>query len=221
MLICFNVYKGRKTFNKVERQYHLLSKENGWLTPIAINIKYPISNTVLTSTSIDRAHTRGHMFGIPSKTIIKNGTNVIISDYGSDTIYLKNNKGLHPLIAKYPSVQDNEEPTLVYALARTDKYTFLRKIIRRRENNGMTDFVVENQTGEIFELKITNQDFPSKNFIIETFGMNLPQNTVYSLLPTNAYIERNEKKQLSGKLKELVSTLTDDDNNFLISIKYR
>lgn len=217
MLVCFKLHKTGKIIDRVERQYYLMSKANGRLTPIKVNIKYPISNTILTNNS----NGHGHMFGIPSRTIVRNGMDVVISDYGSDTIYLKNDKGLHPFIIKSPSVKDSDEPTLVYALARTDNYTFVRKVIRRREDNGMTDFAVDNKTGEIVEIKIINRDFPSKNVSIETFDKNLPPNSACYLLSTSTFIERNEENLLSGKLKEFVSTLTDDDNDFLISIKYK
>lgn len=219
MLVCFNVHKTEKktVIDKLERQYYLFSKESGRMERIDISIKYPVSNRVLTKGEGGR----GHMFGIPSKTIVKNGRDVVISDYGSDTIYLKNDKGLFPFLVKSPSVEDIAEPTLVYAYSRTDKYTFLKKIIRRRENNGMKDFVVDNQTGEIFEIKLTNLDFPSRHFAIETFDMNLPENTVCGLLPSGVYIERNENNLLSGKLKELVSTLKEDDNDFMIKVRYK
>lgn len=217
LLVCFKFYKPKESVDKYERHYYLLSKGNGSMAAIPVNKKYSISNTVMTTNSKGRPS----MFGIPSHTMVGNGTDFIISDFGSDTIYLKNDKGLHPFIIKSPSVEDSEEPVLVYALSRNDNYTFLRKIIRRRENNGMTDFAIDNKTGKIFEIKIKNRDFPSKNYSVEAFNINQPQNTAHAILSTSTFIERNEDNLLSGKLKEFVSTLTDDDNDFLISIKYK
>ena len=219
MVVCFNVHKSEKktVMDKWERRYYLLSKADGGMAPIVVNIKYPISNKVLTKGPGGR----GHMFGIPSKTIIRNGKDVVISDYGSDTVYVKNDKGLHPFLVKSPSVKDSDEPELVYAYLRTDDYTFLRKVIRRRENNGMKNFVVDNRTGGIFELKLINRDFPSADFVLESFDMNLPRNTVYSLLPANTYIERNGNNLLSGELKAFVSTLSEDSNDFLIEVKFK
>lgn len=219
LLVCFKLYESGKNADKNTTQFshYLLSKENGSLTPIPVHKKYSISNTIMTTN----AKGRPSKFGIPSSTIVGNGTDFIISDFGSDTIYLKNDKGLQPFIIKSPSVEDSEEPVLVYTLSRNNNYTFLRKIIRRKENNGMTDFAIDNKTGEIFEIKIINRDFPSKNYSVEAFNINQPQNTAFAILSTSAFIERNQENLLSGKLKEFVSTLTDDDNDFLISIKYK
>ena len=197
--------------------YYLISKSNGEFTPIEnIVPKEYVSQSVITTLPSGVTSS----WGLQISPIVTNGSEILISDFGYDTIYINSRDKFTPFIIRKPSVVYSDEPTLVWVSLKTDKYTFVDKCIRTLDDRQDKEFVIDNHTGEIFEANLYNNK-PDKSIILNGFRQNTPQNYVVNLMPTFRYVEHNEKGNLNGKLKEFVSTLKDDDNNFLRIIKFK
>ena len=210
---------GHRKAMKTDNIFHyLISKSNGQFTP-AMNV-VPKEIIRSTATIFGKNGKSIGQFKIAIKSIVKNGSEVLISDFGCDTIYMSKGAQFTPFIVKSPAVVNSDEPTLVYASLKMDKYTFVGKVIRRLDDKQEKTFAIDNHTGEIFEPNLYNNK-PDQSIYLDAFGQNAPQDHLVDLLSTFRYVERNENGELKGKLKEFVSTLKDDDNNFLRIIKFK
>lgn len=201
--------------------YYFISKSSGEFVPLDKIAPEKVVDNMIKSSSSKRKNSGGASVvvstGFSIYTMIKNGSEVLISDFGCNTIYINSGKQITPFIVRTPPLDNNDEPTLVYATLKTDKYTFLTKKIKRLEDLQEKNFVIDNYTGEIFEHIIT----PRENHRIIGFNKELPHNYIVSKLTTFKHVELYENGELEAKLKKFVSTLKSDDNDFLMIMKIK
>jgi|GEM_PF-352202 len=207
--------------------YVLLSKKNG---EIVFPVK-TVRKTVPTSF-IMRLNGESINVKIPMGTIIKDGEDFLISDVSSDTIFLlKKDRRLMPFLVRTPTVSNTKRPILLEVSLKTDKYVFLKKTVYDLESKDMNGFSksgtilgIDLDKNEIFEPYFYNKDFPNcKSFNkIQSFS---PKDAGKHMgaRPINAYIlvDALEKGELSGQLKQIASTLHEDDNLVLMILRLK
>lgn len=220
ILAHFRVQPSSKHLKKDNVFYYFISKSSGELTPVNIAIKEVIDNSVIVKKEIiNKNRTRTLRWAIPYSPIIRNGSDFLISDIGCDTIYI-NKEGLFtPFIIKNPHFINSDEPILVFSLFRSNEYTIVRKATRKINDPRIKDFLIDNYTGEIFEVNIIFEDNP--RFILNISKTKTPISFIADKYSTLDYIELNENGELNGELKEFVSTLKEDDNDFLMITKFK
>ena len=149
---------------------------------------------------------------------------LLLCDPATDTVFLYGEeKTIIPLFCKTPLVNKLSPKVVLtdFMDIGTHQYFRLATLVNHHEDSkSFPDkyYVRDKETGKIFHQKITLPDFKGKELFISA------QNTLYTGKETIAIFELDllELKEayiqnkLSGKLKELVATLRDDDNNVYV-----
>ena len=157
---------------------------------------------------------------------------MMLCNPGIDTIFIyKGDNSLVPVLYQTPSVALlNPMEYLDFCLDR-GQYRFIKTIIVREGNSAPAIFpakyyMLDKKTGTIVRPKFLLQDYMGKEFIIDPYN----QNNVGKIYNDGYCFELDlyELKQayhenkLSGKLKELVATLNEDeDNNVFMLVQFK
>lgn len=158
----------------------------------------------------------------------KNGH--FLSATSADTIYqLTPEKVLVPIAVREPSVQTMDTPVFLEYGPQTDRYTFMNTTKREFDWEKRTGFpqvylFMDNETGEIFEQEIVNADFEGQNGItLNNFSgrCKTAPETGAVWLQTDMLEEAYEDGKLSGKLKEVVAKMNDDDNGVVMLLTFK
>lgn len=204
-----------------KQPYLLISKKDGSSTPLELTFQERI-----LSMAIIREPNSIELVTWPLTTIMKNGTEFIIADYGTDTIYRLEGTTLKPCFLKSPSSTWKKElPIVGWGVFKTDRYTFMAFMeLSRRPNLFYKRIVYDQQTREIFEYTLMNRDYlPTRKMFFDSYEneYDLPSGYArFNLLPTEL---KNDYHAgiLSGKLKEIAATLDEDANPVLMLVKFR
>lgn len=159
--------------------------------------------------------------------LIKNKAGAFICYPEIDTVFMYGNEtGLTPVIYKTPPVSSGNPLIYLNNCVDVGKYQFLQTYTARREEGAYpfpSQYYLRNkETGEIVKQKLFLPDYQGKKFFIgPTEGkINGLENGVLLELELTELKEANAKNKLSGKLKELVDTLADDDNNIFVIVEF-
>ena len=143
----------------------------------------------------------------------------------TDTIFLySKNKTLTPVICKTPLVNAMDPMVYMNNCADVGSYQFMAVVTVRREEGAfpypIKYYMREKKTGEIFRQKITLPDYTGKEFF---FPSNRDyENGHYFELDLIELKEAYNENRLSGKLKELVATLNEEeDNNVFMFVHFK
>jgi hypothetical protein len=157
---------------------------------------------------------------------------LILNELSSDTIFKYTINGqLVPIICRTPSVHSTNLPILWAAEAESNEFLFLYgikkdlKAIRKSDmvqNGGTFDFlkfVYDKSEKRIFTPVIFNNDYVIK----KEQGLGTPFSNGISIKRIDAYklVESYNKGELKGKLKEIASTLKENDNPVLMIMKLK
>lgn len=219
----FHDYRNIKNFPEDKHPYHLIDKKNGEHKPLDIMVEKKVSKTFRKGA--------GHfesMQGI--NPIIANNNNILIADFGLDTLYQYKENKLTPIAVQYPPIHSNDEPTIVAPEIYTDSYLFFRpihmKYVAGDVNKPYWDapyLMWKRETNEIVEVTEW-KDFNflnKKNVLYAMNGQwNLP-NYIHFGYSAEKLCEEYEAGNLKGKLKEIASKLEFDDNLVLVLCKLK
>jgi len=199
--------------------YVFLSKHDGTIVS-TVNIRQPNSMPLIKKEIV--------VF-IPSKCIVKDGQDYIITDHALDTVYqILNNKQLIPFLIREPSVFKTSPSIFLDVFMKTDRYVFFLKTIfdndsaKPRGLIDIKDLVLDMKTNEVTSLKFYNADFPKRNLenqslVPNEIGKNMGARTFEAFELIEAY----KKGELNGPLKEIASTLNEDDNPVLMILRFK
>lgn len=219
-LLCYDCYNLDIPESNIETNtepYFLVSKKNGEITPI----KYEIQNRISNSIKITQGK-QSSIMKLNIKPLIKNGEVVYISDFSCDTIYSLKGNSLTPVMVKNPSIQKNDPPKLFSINLLTDKYILMSSINKRYENNDpeATFFGYDIAEQKFYDLNFLNADWKSNNDIKIDNVEDLPQNIAIRELFPEKLMDLYEKGLLRGKLKEVASKLSLEDNPVLMLVNF-
>ena len=153
--------------------------------------------------------------------VVANTEGLFLIHCDIDTVFLYGkDKSLTPVFCKTPLVSDLDPKVVIYKYMETDKYQFI--VLFTLINNPFGSFykyyMRNKQTGEIFLQNIILPDYKDKEFFILNYNDMFNYFEMDLLELKQAYREN----RLSGKLKELVATLNEyEDNNVWMFVHYK
>lgn len=165
-----------------------------------------------------------------SRHIVKCAEGVLLGNPGTDTIFLyKDDRSLNPVLYQTPSVSSRNPVEYLDLYLEMGQYQFIKVIVARESDNvsNMYDgffpakyYMRNKKTGEIARPKLFLPDYKGKEFIIsptEPNGRDYVNSYIFTLDLYELKQAYRENK-LSGKLKELVATLKEDEDNDVFMI---
>ncbi|MDR2774137.1 MAG: 6-bladed beta-propeller [Tannerella sp.] len=153
---------------------------------------------------------------------------LLLSNPETDTVFLyMNDKSIAPVFCKKPLVDNVYPKAILSNFMDVGRYQFMTvETLFNLEDIGKFPYkyyIHDKQTGEIFRQKVVLSDYKGKELFISA------KNTLFNGKETLAYFELDlfELKQayrenkLNGKLKELVATLNEyEDNNVFMLVNF-
>jgi len=211
-LICYSKYNKKGTFI-------LMSKQDGSITK---EIIIPFKEKILLQTD-DGSVSPGFY-----RSIFTFKGNWILLEHSSDTVYtFSQDYSLRPFIVRTPRILSMDPGVFLIFRLFSDRYYFMETIKNEYNSNTgkgfpRTFFMYDKQEKAFFGYNVFNGDFSTKKEVY----MNIlrPVNhEIESWQPLEAYqlVEDYKKGILKGKLKEIASTLDEDDNPVIMLIKHK
>lgn len=165
----------------------------------------------------------------PMTPLIKNGSEFLIADFASDTLFCFVGRKLTPIAAQTPTVYVTDFPLVIAPMLLTDQYFSFKVISMRFDPSDPMKYyhkalqlVWDRRTGEIERWKVYDPNLSSDLKVPSTFLQSFDgSNYGISWRDAEFLQEQYAAGKLSGKLKEIAAKLKIDDNNVLIICKYK
>jgi len=142
----------------------------------------------------------------------------------TDTVFLyRKDKSLTPYLHKKPLLSDLDPMHAMDTCMDAGKYQFM-SVIHDVAKGGAssTYYMRDKKTGEIFRQKIILPDYKGKELYFNPRLPNYYENGYHFELELSELKEAYRENKLSGKLKELVATLNEsDDNNVFVMVEFK
>ena len=150
----------------------------------------------------------------------------------SDTIFHRVPNGdLVPLIARTPPIHTTSTERFLFPGVFTDRYYFMQ--IHRKGMQGDTrnwvnvrafprvNLVYDRQENAIFEVEVLNDDFATRRIVDMGSGLISHNIAFFEVLQAYRLVEAYENGELTGRLRELASTLNEDSNPVIMLVRNR
>jgi 6-bladed beta-propeller len=212
--------------------YYKISKNGGNL----INLPFSIKKRIRDGLGFTNDKNEDEYVNIPlfMSPIAKMGSDMIIAEYSLDTVYTYQDSIFKPFAVRL-NHYDEDIPILATVDIVSDRYLFWYTVkkdidVERRYISDPITYVFDKYTGECFEVGIVNRDgISSDDYNSElTFKYRLsgnlhvvPKNYAIQAYPADFLVEQYQAGKLSGKLKEIASKLTEEDNPVLMLAKFK
>ena len=160
--------------------------------------------------------------------LTKGNTGVLLCNPERDTVFLYGRgKPLTPILHKIPLVNATTPMTYLNNCLDLGSYQFMEVYTVRAGDVypgifPVTYYLRNKKSGEIFRQKLLLPDFKGQEFIIRPLGNGRRiENGDYFELDITELKQAYAENKLSGKLKELVATLKEDDNNVYVIAEFK
>ena len=175
----------------------------------------------------------GVRIGTPANHLIKCPEGVFLCSEGTDTVFLYNHdKSLIPVLLQTPSSTSLDPVEFLDNYLDTGQYQFIKVVTVRRDVMSPFLFpakyyVRDKKTGEVFRQKNLLPDYKGKEIIISpgspmVYVSGIYEDGYWLELDLIELKEAFRENKLSGKLKELVATLNEDeDNNVFMLVNFK
>ena len=154
----------------------------------------------------------------PSLTpFIHTSEGLMYADHSNDTLYRMINGMIpSPFIVRTPRVKETEPNKILRFDNETNDWMFLSGIemaydFSKNEGLHQTNYAVEKASGEIYELKFIQPDYEGKEYSPTALNARY--------YPADELLTALEEGKLEGKLKEIASTLDEEDNGVVMLLK--
>ena len=205
-----------------EHPFVLISKSDG---KVLEYIDLPSNTILLTDLRINREN--GGVSAVKSR-LIKCKDGVLLCNPETDTVFCYDKKGsLIPVFCKIPLVSETDPMIYMNNCVDVGNYQFIEIVTVRWEEGAfpfpVKYFMRDKKTGEVFRQKLVMPDFIGKEFLISPSRSGIDyENGPWVELDLFELKQANFENRLNGKLKELVSTLDEDeDNNVFMFIDFK
>jgi len=208
------------------KPYLLMSKKDGSIVD-SLPIHLPVRLSSMAVWQVEyEGQTMEHATGVSVTDNRSYGKNFIIADGSCDTIYkLTPKRELQPMIVRKPPMQSTEPKILIYSPLITNKFILLGacvmdyKILKDGGDIARRQIMYEFETGQANEYILRNKDITS-SAELKIWEAVTPENTGVSLYDVSSLLALDEKGEIRGELKKLLSTLDEEDNPILMKIKF-
>jgi hypothetical protein len=165
---------------------------------------------------------------IMTNPIIHTEKGFLLCNPETDTVFLYNkNKVLTPVICKTPLVKNLNPMIVMNNCLDYGGYQFMNIITLQYSPELIPAYPIKylirnKKTGEVYRQKITLPDYKDKEFIIGNRVSQIYDEGVFFELELTELKQADRENKLSGKLKELVATLNEDeDNNVFMFVDFK
>lgn len=217
-ILCQNTYD--QSMSQSVNSFFLLSKNDGSLTFIDIPYEKRISTSVMRK--------EGDMiYGNSPKNsqVVSSLEGWLLMEPSSDTIYIfQSDQKLTPFCMRVPSIQDMHPEIFLYPAALTPEYCFMQSVEKKwdfENNEGFksNNILFDRIKGTIYRYEIYNRDFKDQELDLSMRSFH--KNIVFAIsLDPFDLIESNNSGKLEGRLKEIASSLGEEDNPVIMLAKY-
>lgn len=222
--------------DKARKQpYYLVSKQTGEMKQLPLLVAERSGSGLLWKVTDDGNNTVFSTYlYFPHYPISTSGGRIIIADFGLDTIYTYHNDKLKPVAVKQNRVTKHGSTVMTEVCALTDRYLLLCTGDKRLqgENPPSTPdpqyLLYDYHSGEINRVILENADGIAYKDLFENLSCmphcalgDYPTGYAKAFFRPDFLLEKYEKGELKGSLKEIASRLDIEDNPVLAIIKFK
>ncbi len=229
LLMDFYLYVSRNHPNVVEKNgdrydspYIRISKTDGSIMEyIPVPYDYSISLSVPFRMGNMEASVVGSFhFVLPHRE------GALLNSPQLDTLFVYNGKELTPAWLHTPPVKEMETKSYINGYVETSGYQFFEKTLLKVDKTPRPPefhYVYDTKEKQFYQPKITLKEFPDKEIHLNTMMLKRTADPKlgFVMLPAHELKEAEANNQLSGKLKEIVAGMAEDDNDLLLMIRFR
>ena len=224
-LITHNVFHDYWNFEKLPADltpYYLIDKQTGEFIPLPLTVKNRINRVVHKEIKdISENIAQPVVEKILIEPMLANGSDILIADFGLDTLYSYKNDRLTPIAVQYPSAHSTNPPVVIAPLFYTDQFLIFKPVEMKYDKNYALQPLVDaplmmwnRKTNDIHRVKLYDSNNINKNFKTtmnnKGFQFESP-NHLFIRYEAEKLCEEYEAGKLKGKLKEVASKLTEED----------
>lgn len=206
--------------------FSILAKNDG---EIQKKIDIPFSSGKKYDLTVTKEGDGGHFsYTAMHLPVVRNSEGYILNELSSDTIYQYSYDGvLTPVMLRTPAISSMSAPVFLQYGIETSKYVFLTWISvdesNERDMFPEINWVYNKENGDINEYEIRNDDYPDAKIVLSSHLVNCDMQSGYGISRFNAdeLLEAYQEGKLYGELKDLASSLKDEDNDVLILYKFK
>lgn len=221
-LICYDNHNLDRQGEKVtEQPFFLFSKKDGKITRIPLTIQ----NRIGQSMYIERDGKKMVVTMNNIAPMVKNGDEVVLSDMGSDVVYLYKKGKVTPLLKRNPGTMDFNPRSAMGVVMKLGDIVWLREVKKEvkgpRPDINMLTYDVS--TGEVNNLVLWDDVNFTNPYSVQSRNerQELPYNCTAANFQPDYLKKLNEQGGLTGRLKELAEEMLEDDNPLLILYKLK
>ena len=221
-LICYDNHNLDRQGEKVtEQPFFLFSKKDGKITRIPLTIQ----NRIGQSMYIERDGKKMVVTMNNIAPMVKNGDEVVLSDMGSDVVYLYKKGKVTPLLKRNPGTMDFNPRSAMGVVMKLGDIVWLREVKKEvkgpRPDINMLTYDVA--IGEVNNLVLWDDVNFTNPYSVQSRNerQELPYNCTAANFQPDYLKKLNEQGHLTGRLKELAEEMLEDDNPLLILYKLK
>lgn len=221
-LIGYDNYNLDREGEKVtEQPFFLFSKKDGKITRIPLNIPNRIGDRIYAVEDGKKM-----VFTMPNiAPMVKNGDEVVLSDLGSDIVYLYKKGKVTPLMKRNPGTMDFKPRSAMGVVMKLGNTLWLRETKKEikgpRPNINMLTYDLG--TGEVNNLVVADDVNFTSPYSVQNINerQELPYNCTSANFQPDRLKQMNEQGRLKGQLKELAEEMQEDDNPLIVLYKFK
>ena len=147
-----------------------------------------------------------------------------LASISSDTIYRHLPNGdKHPYMVRTPFINSMDPEVFLFPKMMTEQYDFLVSIKKKMTEHfsfPSENLIYDKQEKAVYTYTIQNTDFEGSDVTIWESSLN-PEVASYRILYAHDLVEAYEEGKLKGRLKEIASTLDEEDNPVIMLMKQK
>lgn len=222
-------------FKPSQEPYYLISKQTGEMRPLKLHVNDRLRNQINETLLLERDYSETLSINIPIYPVSKCGKEIFVADFGLDTIYSLQAGQWTPVAAKVNRRTSHGSVIMTEVCMQSEKYlllyTFDKRLLTKNPPTGPDPvfYLYDKANGKIEIVELFNRDGISYKEMLSLNAAAFPSSS-YSILPANTMrfcysssylLEKLEKGELKGKLKEVAEKLDVEDNPVLVLVKFK
>lgn len=199
------------------QSFMLISKQEGYITK-EIQIPFKEKKSVVTRFTDES----GMTYVFQPNTfypIVPYLDDYVLLEASADTLYKYSSLStMEPFIVRTPSIQSMNPEGFLFPLMLTERYCFLAIFIK---GSGYQDVMYDKYENACFRYQVYNKDYTKNeevSFKSKPLNREIPS---CQSLDASKLVNDYQKGWLKGRLKEIASTMKEDDNPVIMLIKYK
>ena len=207
--------------------YYLMSKKTGELQPLRLHVEDRFRNNLYYSKEISETFTSVTNICFPVWPITQCGEQLFVADFGLDTIYSLKDTHLVPIAAKENRTTSKGNKFMTEVCMMTDKYLLLHAVDKLISYTPKY-YLYDRENDKIEQVILYDRDGVSALEVVSVRGVSpscgggvFPAHTVVFQYGASYLLEKLEKGELKGKLKEVAEKLDVEDNPVLVLVKFK